>query len=87
MATTETPASSDEGPDAFARPLPEYVDIYERMAAPVSDASVVAGMLNTRHLDDDEAAHAVADYADALGTPATDPVRHGIPEDVLDAVV
>jgi len=26
MAPTETPASSDEGPDAFARPLPEYVD-------------------------------------------------------------
>ncbi|MBV0900513.1 DUF1611 domain-containing protein [Haloarcula salina] len=76
------------GYESFAiPPLSEYVDIYERMAAPVSDASVVAGMLNTRHLDGDEAAHAVADYADDLGAPATDPVRHGVPDEVLDAVV
>lgn len=76
------------GYESFAiPPLSEYVDIYERMAAPVSDASVVAGMLNTRHLDEDEAAHAVADYADDLGAPATDPVRHGVPDEVLDAVV
>ncbi|MDS0222089.1 DUF1611 domain-containing protein [Haloarcula sp. S1AR25-5A] len=68
-------------------PLSEYVDIYERLAAPVADASVVAGMLNTRHLDDDTAAEAVTEYSDALGAPATDPVRHGVPDEVLDAIV
>ncbi|KAA9407919.1 DUF1611 domain-containing protein [Haloarcula sp. CBA1131] len=68
-------------------PLPEYVDIYERLAAPISDASVVAGMLNTRHLDDSEAADAVAGYSESLGAPATDPVRHGVPDEVLDAIL
>ncbi|RKS83878.1 putative NAD-dependent epimerase/dehydratase family protein [Haloarcula quadrata] len=68
-------------------PLPEYVDIYERLAAPISDASVVAGMLNTRHLDDDAAADAVAEYSATLDAPATDPVRHGIPDEVLDAIL
>ncbi|MEF8974444.1 MAG: DUF1611 domain-containing protein [Haloarcula sp.] len=68
-------------------PLPEYVDIYERLAAPVSDASVVAGMLNTRHLDDDAAADAVAGYSETLDAPATDPVRHGVPDEVLDAIL
>ncbi len=54
---------------------------------PVSDASVVAGMLNTRHLDDDAAADAVAGYSAALDAPATDPVRHGVPDEVLDAIL
>ncbi|NLV07394.1 DUF1611 domain-containing protein [Haloarcula rubripromontorii] len=68
-------------------PLSEYVDIYERLAAPISDASVVAGMLNTRHLDDGAAADAVAGYSDGLDAPATDPVRHGVPDEVLDAIL
>ncbi|EMA01005.1 Uncharacterized conserved protein, NAD-dependent epimerase/dehydratase family [Haloarcula vallismortis] len=76
------------GYESFAiPPLSEYVDIYERLAAPISDASVVAGMLNTHHLDDDAAANAVTGYSDALGAPATDPVRHGVPEEVLDAIL
>ena len=56
-------------------PVPEYVDLYESLAAPVHDAEVVAGMLNTSHLDDDAAREAVAEYGDALGGPATDPIR------------
>ena len=68
-------------------PLSEYVDIYERLAAPISDASVVAGMLNTRHLDDSEAADAEAEYGEAIDAPATDPVRHGVPDEVLDAIL
>ncbi|WP_225335056.1 DUF1611 domain-containing protein [Halomicrobium urmianum] len=59
-------------------PLPaveEYADLYERMAAPVSGADVVAGALNTRRLDEDGAREAVAEYGDALGLPATDPIR------------
>ncbi|WP_324664052.1 DUF1611 domain-containing protein [Haloarcula sediminis] len=68
-------------------PLADYADLYERVAAPVSGASVAAGALNTRALDDDAAADAVAAYGDAIGAPATDPVRDGIPDDVLDAIL
>ncbi|WP_262180354.1 DUF1611 domain-containing protein [Haloarcula laminariae] len=68
-------------------PSADYADLYERMAAPVSGASVAAGALNTRGLDDDAATDAVAAYGDAIGAPATDPVRDGVPDDVLDAVL
>ena len=68
-------------------PLAEYVDIYDRLAAPVSDASVVAGALNTRGLDEAASAKAVSSYAEAIDAPATDPVRDGVPDDVLDAVL
>jgi uncharacterized NAD-dependent epimerase/dehydratase family protein len=76
------------GYESFAiPPLPAYVDVYERLAAPVSEAPVVAGALNTQGLEDDAAADAVAGYADAIDVPATDPVRHGVPDEVLDAIV
>jgi uncharacterized NAD-dependent epimerase/dehydratase family protein len=63
------------------------IDLYDRLAAPVSDAEVVAGALNTRHLGDAAAEAAVADYADAIDAPACDPVRAGVADDVLDALV
>jgi len=76
------------GYESFRIPPPgDYVDLYERVAAPVSDASVVAGALNTQSLSDDAAADAVAAYGDAIDAPATDPVRDGIPAAVLDAIV
>jgi len=76
------------GYESFAiPPLAAYVDIYERLAAPISDASVVAGTLNTSGLDDDAAAGAVAEYGEAIDAPATDPVRDGVPENVLDAIL
>ncbi|MFC7077255.1 DUF1611 domain-containing protein [Haloarcula halophila] len=68
-------------------PLPAVVDLYDRLAAPVSDATVVAGALNTRHLDDGAAEQAVAGYAEAIDAPACDPVRNGVADEVLDAVV
>ncbi|WP_434521717.1 DUF1611 domain-containing protein [Halorubrum sp. AS12] len=59
-------------------PIADYVDLYEDMAAPVHEASVVAGALNTKDVADDAAAaDAVADFADEVGVPAADPVRHG----------
>ncbi|GGN93002.1 DUF1611 domain-containing protein [Haloarcula pellucida] len=68
-------------------PLDEYVEIYERLAAPISDATVDAGMLNTSALDAADAVDAVATYREALGVPATDPVRDGVPDEVLDAIL
>ncbi len=75
------------GYESFPIPDPErYVALYEDLAAPVSGASVVAGSLNTSHVTDDAAAQAaVADFADAIDTPVTDPIRFGT-DSVLDAV-
>jgi uncharacterized NAD-dependent epimerase/dehydratase family protein len=68
-------------------PLSEYVSLYERLAAPVREGSVVAGALNTSNVADDDAAReAVESYADSLGAPAADVVRFDADE-VLDAVV
>jgi len=75
------------GYDAFELPpLPEYVDLYERIAAPISAATVDAGMVNTSHLDADEAEAAVEDVASAIDAPAVDPVRTDASA-VLDAIL
>ena len=76
------------GYESFGIPPPgEYAALYERLAAPVSGAGVVAGALDTRGLDDAAAEAAVAAYSDAIDAPATDPVREDIPGDLIDAVV
>ncbi|MDS0294449.1 DUF1611 domain-containing protein [Halogeometricum luteum] len=76
------------GYESFELPsVSEYVDLYESLSAPVHEGSVVAGALNTSHLDDDGAAReAVDDYAGELGAPAADIVRFDADE-VLDAVL
>jgi uncharacterized NAD-dependent epimerase/dehydratase family protein len=75
------------GYDDFALPSPaEYVALYESMAAPIAPATVDAGMLNTADLGPDDAEAAVADYAEAIDAPATDPVRYDA-DDVLDALL
>ncbi|MFB6193786.1 MAG: DUF1611 domain-containing protein, partial [Halobaculum sp.] len=67
-------------------PIPEYVDLYESLSAPVADAPVVAGALNTADAATDAAAReAVADYADAIDAPATDPIRFDA-GDLIDAI-
>ena len=64
----------------------EYARLYEQVAAPVSEAPVVAGAMNTHELDPDAAARAIETYASAIDAPATDPVRYGADE-ILDAVL
>ncbi|WP_435070078.1 DUF1611 domain-containing protein [Haloplanus sp. C73] len=67
-------------------PVETYVDLYEDLSESVAPASVVAGALDTRAQDSEAAAEAaVDDYADAIGRPATDPVRFGVSE-ILDAL-
>jgi uncharacterized NAD-dependent epimerase/dehydratase family protein len=75
------------GYESFEFPaLPAYVDLYESVAAPVSDAEVVAGMLHTGALDSEAAAReAIEEYSDAIGVPATDPVRFDAAE-VMEAI-
>jgi uncharacterized NAD-dependent epimerase/dehydratase family protein len=62
--------------DTELPPLAEYIDLYESVAAPVHETEVVAGALNTRSIDDDEAAReAVESFGEEIGAPATDLVR------------
>ncbi|WP_323675478.1 DUF1611 domain-containing protein [Halorubellus sp. PRR65] len=78
------------GYEEYALPdLGTAVDLYESLAAPVHDADVVAGALNTVNVDaDGDARSAVADYETALGVPAGDLVRFDDDrERVLEAVL
>lgn len=73
-------------PDVDIPPLGQYVDLYERLARPITDASVDAGLLNTHRLSPDVADSAISEYSEVIDAPATDPVRHDA-DQVLDAIL
>jgi len=58
-------------------PLPELVELHERVALPRRPAKVACIALNTAHLSEDEARAAIADASAETGLPADDPVRFG----------
>jgi uncharacterized NAD-dependent epimerase/dehydratase family protein len=58
-------------------PLPELVDLHERLALLARPARVVGIALNTRELDEHDARSAVAAAEAETGLPAGDPVRFG----------
>lgn len=64
-------------PDFPILPLPRVRQIYEEAAGWLKPAPVVGVALNTRHLSDEEARAAIAETAQELGLPTTDPVRYG----------
>jgi len=75
------------GYEAFELPDPAaYAKLYESMAAPVSGATVDAGLLNTADYDQETADDRLDAYERALDVPVTDPVRDGA-DAVLDAVL
>ena len=67
-------------------PLPQLIADYERMAAYVRPATVIAVSLKTNRLTDDDARAAIAATEAATGLPADDPVRYGAGK-LLDAVL
>ena len=67
-------------------PLTKLIEDYERMAAYVRPARVVAISLKTNRLGDAEAREAIAAAQDETGLPADDPVRHGAGH-LLEAVL
>ncbi|MFB6105079.1 MAG: DUF1611 domain-containing protein [Halobacteriaceae archaeon] len=74
------------GYDQALPPASTYVDLYESLAAPVHDTTVVGGALNTASLQADAAAtDAIEEYAAAIDAPATDPVRFGV-DPLLEAL-
>ena len=59
-------------------PLPEFIDLHERVAGLVAPSKVVAVALNTSlYPDDDEARRVIEAVAVETGLPADDPVRYG----------
>ena len=66
-------------------PIQTYRSLYEDLAAPVRETEVLAGALNTSHLDEEPAREALEEYAEALGAPASDPIRFGS-EPILEAI-
>ena len=73
--------------DVAIPPLGDLVALYEDLAAPVAEAPVSAGILDTSSLDGDAAAReAIEEYGDRIDAPATDPIRFDAGE-VLDAVL
>jgi uncharacterized NAD-dependent epimerase/dehydratase family protein len=67
-------------------PLPDLVDLHERISLRARPAPVAAIALNTRRLDEEAALAAITETAAETGLPADDPVRFG-PERLLDAVL
>jgi uncharacterized NAD-dependent epimerase/dehydratase family protein len=67
-------------------PLPELVELHERISLPARKANVAAIALNTRTLGEAEARAAVEQAAAETGLPADDPVRFGA-DRLLDAVL
>ena len=68
-------------------PLPELVDLHERISLPARRAKVAAVALNTRQLEDDGDARAAIAAAEAeTGLVADDPVRFGA-DRLLDAML
>ena len=68
-------------------PLPELVELHERIALPARKAKVACIALNTAGIEhDEEARAAVAWVADETGLPADDPVRFGA-QHLLDALL
>ena len=68
-------------------PLPELVELHERIALPARKAKVACIALNTAGIEDDEEARvAIAAVAAETGLPADDPVRFGA-QHLLDALL
>ena len=66
-------------------PLPELIDLYERITAPLFPSKVIGLALNCVDLSDEAARQAVARAEAETGLPATDVVRFG-PDKLADAI-
>jgi uncharacterized NAD-dependent epimerase/dehydratase family protein len=63
--------------DAAVPPLATYIDLYERVLAPIHPGKVVAIALNTLELSESEAQAAIAAAEKETGLPVADVIREG----------
>jgi uncharacterized NAD-dependent epimerase/dehydratase family protein len=85
MCAQPTRTAINNHPWVKIPPLPEFIDMQQRAAAPLRPAPVIAVALNTYDLDDAAARAAVARIAQETALPTTDPVRFD-PAPIVDAV-
>ncbi len=76
----------DGSPGHPIPPLPEIVELHERMSLPARRAAVACVALNTARLEEVAAREAIARAEEETGLPADDPVRFGSAK-TLDAVL
>jgi uncharacterized NAD-dependent epimerase/dehydratase family protein len=67
-------------------PLPDLVELHERVSLPRRRAKVACVALNTSRLEEEPARAAVAAVEEETGLPADDPVRFGSTK-LLDAIL
>ena len=68
-------------------PLPELIELHERISLPARKAKVACIAVNTAAIaSDDDARTAIAEVAEETGLPADDPVRFGA-QHLLDALL
>jgi uncharacterized NAD-dependent epimerase/dehydratase family protein len=80
-------ATHTEGyPDHPLPPLPELIELHERVSSPLRRAKVVAIALHTGALAEDEARTEIEQVEQETGLPVDDPVRFGA-DTLLDAVL
>ena len=72
--------------NAPMRPLPDVIDLYERMANLIAPSSVVGVSLNTSSLSDSEAVAEVEGIGGLTGLPTTDVIRFGCGS-IVDAIL
>jgi uncharacterized NAD-dependent epimerase/dehydratase family protein len=85
MCAQPTRTAINNHPWVKIPPLPEFIDMQERAAAPLRPAPVIAVALNTYDMDEAAARAAVERVARETGLPTTDPVRFDSTP-IIDAV-
>jgi uncharacterized NAD-dependent epimerase/dehydratase family protein len=85
MCAQPSRATINHNPWVPIPPLPQLIELHERVAAPLRPAPVIAVALNTFDLDERAALDAVKRTEDETGLPATDPVRFD-PAPLVDAI-
>jgi uncharacterized NAD-dependent epimerase/dehydratase family protein len=85
MCTQPTRTAINNNPWVPIPPLREFIELHERVLAPLRPSKTIAVALNTSDLSEKKALAAIAQAADETGLPATDPVRFD-PAPIADAI-
>ena len=85
MCAQPSRTSINNNPWVKIPPLPQLIEMHERIMEPLRPAPVIAVGLNTFDLSDAEARDAIDRISDETGLPTTDPVRYD-PAPIVEAI-